>query len=75
MVLRIIISRLRPLYFHVSKTCYTKFMLAKVLSGATVGLDSVLVAVEVDISERSLPSFIRGRNAIPKFELYGFLSK
>lgn len=32
-------------------------MLAKVLSGATVGLDSVLVTVEVDISERSLPSF------------------
>jgi len=32
-------------------------MLAKVLSGATVGLASVLVEVEVDISARSLPSF------------------
>ncbi len=32
-------------------------MLAKVFSGATVGLDSVLVTVEVDISEKSLPSF------------------
>ncbi len=32
-------------------------MLAKVLSGATVGLDSVLVTVEVDISAQSLPSF------------------
>lgn len=32
-------------------------MLAKVFSGATVGLDSVLVEVEVDISEKSLPSF------------------
>ncbi len=32
-------------------------MLAKVLSGATVGLESVVVTVEVDISERSLPSF------------------
>jgi magnesium chelatase family protein len=32
-------------------------MLAKVLSGATVGLDSVPVTVEVDISTKSLPSF------------------
>src|SRR4030042_4527082 len=32
-------------------------MLAKGLSGATVGLASVLVEVEVDISARSLPSF------------------
>lgn len=32
-------------------------MLAKVTSGATVGLDSIPVTVEVDISERSLPSF------------------
>lgn len=32
-------------------------MLAKVTSGATVGLSSVPVTVEVDISERGLPSF------------------
>ena len=32
-------------------------MLAKVFSGATVALNSVLVTVEVDISEKSLPSF------------------
>lgn len=32
-------------------------MLAKVLSGAVVGLDAVLITVEVDISSRSLPSF------------------
>lgn len=32
-------------------------MLAKVLSGATVGLQSIPVTVEVDISTKSLPSF------------------
>lgn len=32
-------------------------MLAKVLSGATVGLESVLVTVEVDIASQGLPSF------------------
>lgn len=32
-------------------------MLAKVFSGATVGLDSVPVEVEVDVSDRGLPSF------------------
>lgn len=32
-------------------------MLAKVLSGATVGLQSIPVTVEVDISAQSLPSF------------------
>jgi len=32
-------------------------MLAKVISGATVGLSSVPVEVEVDISSKSLPSF------------------
>lgn len=32
-------------------------MLAKVLSGATIGLKSVPVTVEVDISSQSLPSF------------------
>lgn len=32
-------------------------MLAKLASGAIVGLDSVLVTVEVDISGQSLPSF------------------
>lgn len=32
-------------------------MLAKVLSGATVGLESVLVTVEVDIALQGLPSF------------------
>lgn len=32
-------------------------MLAKILSGATVGLDAVLVTVEVDIASQSLPSF------------------
>jgi len=31
-------------------------MLAKVFSGATVGLDSLLVEVEVDVSRRGLPS-------------------
>ena len=34
-------------------------MLAKVFSGATVALNSVLVTVEVDISEKSLPSFTK----------------
>lgn len=32
-------------------------MLAKVLSGATIGLNSIQVTVEVDISAQSLPSF------------------
>ncbi|MEA2020264.1 MAG: YifB family Mg chelatase-like AAA ATPase [Patescibacteria group bacterium] len=32
-------------------------MLAKVFSGATVGLESVLVEVEVDIQKRGLPAF------------------
>ena len=32
-------------------------MLAKVLSGALVGLDGILVDVEVDISSQGLPSF------------------
>ena len=32
-------------------------MLAKVYSGATVGLESVLVDVEVDIQKRGLPAF------------------
>lgn len=32
-------------------------MLAKIFSGATVGLKSVLVEVEVDVAERGLPSF------------------
>lgn len=32
-------------------------MLAKILSGAVVGLDAVPITVEVDISSRSLPSF------------------
>src|SRR3989338_4500036 len=32
-------------------------MLAKVLSGATVGLNSIPITVEVDISAQSLPSF------------------
>ena len=32
-------------------------MLAKVLSGATVGLESVPVTVEVDVTARGLPSF------------------
>ncbi|HUW21818.1 MAG TPA: YifB family Mg chelatase-like AAA ATPase [Candidatus Bathyarchaeia archaeon] len=32
-------------------------MLAKVFSGATVGLDGVLVEVEVDVSERGFPAF------------------
>jgi len=32
-------------------------MLAKIFSGATVGLDGVLVEVEVDVSSRGFPSF------------------
>lgn len=32
-------------------------MLAKVLSGAVLGLDSVLITVEVDVASRALPSF------------------
>jgi magnesium chelatase family protein len=32
-------------------------MLAKVLSGATVGLEAVLVEVEIDVSSQGLPSF------------------
>ncbi len=32
-------------------------MLAKVVSGATVGLDSIPVEVEVDVTEKGLPSF------------------
>lgn len=32
-------------------------MLAKILSGAVVGLDAISVIVEVDIAERGLPSF------------------
>lgn len=36
---------------------YNETMLAKVISGATVGLSSVPVEVEVDITSKSLPSF------------------
>ena len=32
-------------------------MLAKINSGATVGLDSVPVTVEVDVTQRGLPAF------------------
>jgi hypothetical protein len=32
-------------------------MLAKVTSGATVGLDSIPITVEVDIAAQGLPSF------------------
>lgn len=32
-------------------------MLAKIFSGATVGLDAVVVDVEVDVADRGLPSF------------------
>lgn len=32
-------------------------MLAKVLSGATIGLEGVLIEVEVDVANRGLPSF------------------
>src|SRR3989344_3979354 len=32
-------------------------MLAKVLSGATIGLESVLITVEVDVAAQGLPSF------------------
>jgi len=32
-------------------------MLAKIMSGATVGLDAILVEVEVDVPEEGLPSF------------------
>ena len=32
-------------------------MLARVFSGATIGLESILVEVEVDVSSRSLPAF------------------
>lgn len=32
-------------------------MLARVFSGATVGLESLVVEVEVDVSSRGLPSF------------------
>lgn len=32
-------------------------MLAKVFSGATVGLESILVEVEIDLSEKGLPAF------------------
>lgn len=34
-------------------------MLAKVLSGAVVGLDGILVEVEVDIQGQGLPSFTK----------------
>jgi len=32
-------------------------MLAKVLSGATVGLESIPITVEIDVYTKSLPSF------------------
>src|SRR3989344_869887 len=38
--------------------CYSLFnMLAKISSGATVGLTATLIDVEVDIAEQGLPSF------------------
>lgn len=37
--------------------CYYISMLAKVLSGATIGLESVLITVEVDVAAKGLPSF------------------
>ena len=33
------------------------YMLAKVTSGATVGLDSIPITVEVDIASQGLPAF------------------
>ena len=36
---------------------YCISMLAKILSGAVVGLDAVLITVEVDIASQGLPSF------------------
>ncbi len=38
-------------------SCYSICMLAKILSGAVVGLDAVPVTVEVDIASQGLPSF------------------
>ena len=32
-------------------------MLAKVLSGTTIGLDGVLITVEVDVADRGFPGF------------------
>jgi len=32
-------------------------MLAKITSGATVGLNATLIDVEIDIAEQGLPSF------------------
>ena len=37
--------------------CYIRHMLAKISSGATVGLNAILVEVEVDIPDEGLPAF------------------
>jgi magnesium chelatase family protein len=39
------------------KSIYNKLMLAKITSGATVGLNATLVEVEVDIPNEGLPAF------------------
>ena len=47
-------------FFHLSvvfRWRIVEVMLAKILSGAVVGLDAISVIVEVDIAERGLPSF------------------
>ena len=49
-------SLLMGLTFWVDKS-YSGFMLARVFSGATVGLESVPIEVEVDIASQGLPSF------------------
>jgi len=48
-------------------------MLAKVMSAAVVGLDSIPIETEVDVQSQGLPSFTYSRNGVSNFELKVYL--
>lgn len=58
---RLLVKPFLPSYHGKRATCIfkrkNKIMLAKILSGAVVGLEAVEVMVEVDIASQGLPSF------------------
>jgi len=59
--------------YRSNKKCYYNGMLAKVMSAAVVGLDSIPVETEVDVQSQGLPSFTYSRNGVSNFELKVYL--
>lgn len=55
--MKIVIEKVLPGESPALNICYYLNMLAKVYSAAVVGLDAVLIEVEVDIASQGLPSF------------------